>query len=196
MAGLLALLLAASQGFAGQSHGHRYQVSPELTNLSSAFQHGKLANRRVHVIVQFKDQLNSSRLQKMARLGGKHLHQLDLVKGGVFDIPLSAVAALSNDSDIAYVSPDRPVTGASADHFQETVGAAIAHSSGWDGTGIGVAVIDSGISDHPDLHDPATGLSRVVYSESFVPGADTHDGYGHGTHVAGIIGGNGMLSSG
>jgi serine protease AprX len=56
--------------------------------------------------------------------------------------------------------------------------------------------VDSGISDHPDLHDPMTGHSRVVYSESFVPGTNTSDGYGHGTHVAGIIGGNGTVSNG
>src|SRR5207302_19442 len=69
-------------------------------------------------------------------------------------------------------------------------------AAGWDGTGVGVAVIDSGISDHPDLHDPATGLSRVVYNESFVPATDSTDGYGHGTHVAGIIAGNGSQSKG
>src|SRR5581483_11405941 len=64
-----------------------------------------------------------------------------------------------------------------------------------DGTSVGVAVIDSGITDHPDLHK-ASGASRVVYSESFVA-ADitTADAYGHGTHVAGLIGGNGSSSS-
>jgi len=34
-----------------------------------------------------------------------------------------------------------------------------------DGTGVGVAVIDSGVSDHPDLHNAAGG-SRVVYSRA------------------------------
>ena len=38
--------------------------------------------------------------------------------------------------------------------------------------------------------------SRVVYSQSFVSGQDASDGYGHGTHVAGIIGANGDDSTG
>ena len=194
---LALLVFATSFSSAQQSqHSRNYQLSPELTRLSSAFQHGKLANQRIRVIVQFKGRVNTSRLQKMSRLGGQRLNRLDVVRGGVFNLPLSAVDALSKDSDVVYVSPDRPLRGASADQFQQAVGADIAQSSGWDGTGVGVAVIDSGISDHPDLHDPATGASRVVYSESFVPGTDTHDGYGHGTHVAGIIGGNGTVSAG
>jgi len=59
-----------------------------------------------------------------------------------------------------------------------------------------VAVIDSGIAfTHPDLW---SGLhSRVVYAQSFVAGdTSTADKYGHGTHVAGLIGGNGNSSTG
>jgi len=63
-----------------------------------------------------------------------------------------------------------------------------------DGTGVGVAVIDSGVADHADLHN-ASGASRVVYSQSFVPGdTTTPDKFGHGTHVAGLIGGSGVSS--
>src|SRR5262249_22414185 len=68
-------------------------------------------------------------------------------------------------------------------------------NAGYTGNNIGVAVIDSGIrTNHPDLaHD---GYSRVVYSQSFIAGLDASDQYGHGTHVAGIIGGNGYGSNG
>ncbi len=60
------------------------------------------------------------------------------------------------------------------------------------GQGITVAVVDSGISaNQPDLADSA-GNSRVIASVDFSQ-EDTsqNDSYGHGTHVAGIIGGNG-----
>ncbi len=69
--------------------------------------------------------------------------------------------------------------------------------------GVGVAVIDSGINDsHPDLWDSTQTSSRVVYHQDFTGTADHQLErrplrlYGHGTHVAGIIGGNGYLSGG
>ncbi|PYT39814.1 MAG: hypothetical protein DMG45_18815 [Acidobacteria bacterium] len=72
---------------------------------------------------------------------------------------------------------------------------------GLDGTGIGVAVIDSGVTAVGDLYwwipSNQTYGSRVVYSQNFVPGTtDTSDQYGHGTHVAGIIAGAGWFSTG
>jgi serine protease AprX len=61
-----------------------------------------------------------------------------------------------------------------------------------------VALIDSGVNSHRDLL--STGLlsfSRVVYNQSFVPGSSSAaDQYGHGTHIAGLIAGNGASSTG
>src|SRR5712692_3286509 len=73
----------------------------------------------------------------------------------------------------------------------------IAYSHGWNGTGVGIAVVDSGVGSVDDLNsDGNLQPSRVVYSQSFVVGdASTADGYGHGTHVAGIIAGNSYDSS-
>ena len=62
------------------------------------------------------------------------------------------------------------------------------------GQGVGVAVIDTGITgDHPDFqtsHGDST--SRVIASAVIDPNATTaSDSYGHGTAVAGLIAGNG-----
>src|SRR5439155_13764323 len=84
---------------------------------------------------------------------------------------------------------------------RRSVRADVAQNAGLNGSGIGIAVIDSGITLHEDLClDPNLGInspSRVVYSQNFVESEPTtNDLYGHGTHVAGIIAGNGSASLG
>lgn len=64
------------------------------------------------------------------------------------------------------------------------------------GQSITVAVVDSGISRNYDNHG-ALGTSRVIKHVNFVSGMQSvDDSYGHGSHVAGTIGGNGAGSAG
>ena len=90
-----------------------FHISPELGRLADARQQGKVADQTIRVIVQFKEKPTNSHIRKMAGFGGRHLQALSLVKGGVFTVPLSALPLLEKESDIVYVSPDRPVSGAS-----------------------------------------------------------------------------------
>src|SRR5262249_37619966 len=99
-----------------------------------------------------------------------------------------------------FILPNRPMV-ASNDVTGGTVGADVAAQSyGLDGRGVGVAVIDSGIdANHEDFSKNSNGGggSRIVYAENFVDSeATTQDLYGHGTHVAGTIAGNGAASNG
>jgi serine protease AprX len=61
------------------------------------------------------------------------------------------------------------------------------------GAGVGVAVIDTGITgDLPDFRSSRSSSSRVIASAVIDPGATSAgDTYGHGTAVAGLIGGDG-----
>src|SRR6202167_1218753 len=69
----------------------------------------------------------------------------------------------------------------------------MAWNSGLVGRELGVAVIDTGTYIHPDLNAANSSRSRVVYRQSFIGGV-LNDDFGHGTHVAGIVGGNGSSS--
>lgn len=69
-----------------------------------------------------------------------------------------------------------------------------AHSRNIYGTGIGVAILDTGIFPHEDF---TRGGNRIIAFGDFVRGRKVlYDDYGHGTHVAGIIGSNGRMRDG
>lgn len=60
-----------------------------------------------------------------------------------------------------------------------------------DGAGVTIAVLDSGVSSHPDL------AGRMLGFRDFVGGRKSvYDDNGHGTHVCGILCGSGKLSGG
>ena len=158
------------------------KLAPELKQTAN--------DQMVSVIVQYKAAPSVLSRNKIQMSGGTVLGDLALVKGVTATVPLSKLPQLSNDDAVAYISPNRAVRG----HLNNVVPAVLANY-GWglglDGTGVGVAVIDSGIYQVNDLQ--SSGASRIAYSADFV-GGGTDDQYGHGTHVAGIIGGNGSYS--
>jgi len=182
---LFLLFIATGLAFADSSKS-KNKRSKDLENIPS--------DATVDVIIQFNEQPTDRHYQKVLLRGGKTKAQLHSIKGAAFSLPARAIEELSNDPDVAYISPDRPV-GRSLDHVTRVTNGDIARSQGWDGTGIGVAVVDSGITLASDLGGSDPSASRLVYSESFVPGdSSTGDKYGHGTHVAGVIASSGSIS--
>jgi serine protease AprX len=135
-------------------------------------------------------------LPAIPRAGGSLGRQLPIINGVVVTIAGAALDALSQHPLVDQISVDRPVR-ATMERTGTTVGAAAVRDQfGYDGSGVGVAVIDSGITSwHDDLGGP--GTQRVAAFVDFVNQRSTpYDDFGHGSHVAGIVAGNGFDSAG
>jgi serine protease AprX len=181
---LIAVVLCLLTGLPAHPSGqHRPTLSGDLSQV-----HGD----RIRLIVQPSAEGNLSSIR--GRLRGIVRRELE---GSVaLEVSRAEFDAMSQDSAFAHISADAPVvsdmaitnkvTGASA-MWQGTSGLlGLLASPGYNGSGIGVAVVDSGISPHTALDSRVIARVNLVSWEAPSSG----DPYGHGTHVAGIIGGN------
>jgi len=132
-------------------------------------------------------------------------YQYHMINGIVAIMPARSIKAVADRSDVECIYLDRkiqlpeppePEKSYGGIHV-ESLGAAMTTEDqvwdeGIDGSGIVVAVIDTGIDkNHPDLY------GKVIAEKNFVEDEPTTDDlYGHGTHCAGIIAGTGEASGG
>ena len=135
------------------------KLSPELKSLNAGID--------LDVIVQYKTAPSAANHEKIAALGGRLHSEMSHVQAAHYTIPRAGVRTLSEDPDVAYISPNRPLKGM-LNITAPTVHSNVANTEGYTGTGIGVAIIDSGISDMAEFHN---GRSRIVYQQSFVQSA-------------------------
>jgi serine protease AprX len=138
--------------------------------------------------------------------GGSFKQALSIIGGVSARIKGVHLLDLTRDGDVDYVVKDQKLKA----QFDPVLDSAKAGSPGivtvdapraWSslgvtGRGVGVAVVDSGVYAHPDL------AGRIVAAIDFTSLAPTvsniplNDLGGHGTHVAGLIAGDGTRSGG
>ncbi|MFI0793778.1 S8 family peptidase [Micromonospora rubida] len=188
------------------------RIDRELFDVKYLVEHGYADARtaKLPVIVQYAgDRAAKSVSAAAAALpASTPTHQLESIHGAALDVakqqagsfwtavrgevpkPGQPAAARTSGlgGGIAKLWLDRKAT-VNLDYNLSLIGAPQAWAAGHDGTGVKVAVLDTGIdATHPDL------AGRIASSRSFVPGEDTGDGHGHGTHVAATVAGSGAAS--
>ena len=164
--------------------------------LNDRAEKGGSANSRVIVIHKAGVDLGSA----YAKVGAKRGRKFDIIGGELIELSNSQLRKLADNKDVKSMHHDRK-TGGEMNRVGIVSGArAVQQAYGYDGAGIGVAVIDSGVTPwHDDLtytgSNPAVTVvngQRVRTFVDFVNGqVAPYDDNGHGTHVTGIIAGNG-----
>jgi serine protease AprX len=160
----------------------------------------KRAGQAVHVVLVARGDIN--RLVTVLHSLGLQTEPVPIVHGVAAYLNPDQLGRLENDQTVRRVIYDAPVTLADspfnpallATSYPVLLNAApawINPAGPVTGKGVTVAVVDSGISSHPDINH------RVILNLNFNPWVNSaSDVYGHGTAMAGIIGGNGSASAG
>jgi serine protease AprX len=165
------------------------KASSKVPKMSSSLAARAAASRsddELRVIVQGPD------ARAAAAAHGRVLKRVDLVGGVAATVRAGALERLADDSRVAFVAPDAPValtsagsvsTGSLATIYPKRDAVSKPWNAGMTGQGVGIAVIDSGVTSSPDLG------SRLVQVRLDGQDGSLDDTVGHGSMVAGVAAG-------
>ena len=146
--------------------------------------------QKVQIIVHC-DEYDRQR-QTMENLG-QIKYMLPMINSYVLEVDEVLLGFISAMEGMLHYEIDTHIT-AQMNRVSEIIESKWAHEHGYSGKGVGVAVVDTGIALHKDFIE---GGNRVIAFADFINhNKEPYDDNGHGTHVAGIIGGNGYSSKG
>jgi subtilisin family serine protease len=144
---------------------------------------------RLRVIVKYREHVAKAKALESAILPEEPSRVLSVLPAVALAARPREIAALGDQADVERIWPDLRVH-ACLDVSAPLIGAPVAWEEGYGGSGVGIAVLDTGLDlQHPDF------AGRVAGTADFT-GEGVIDLNGHGTHVAGIACGDGRSSDG
>lgn len=182
----------------------------------------QLPREPVTVIVQMRDESLESLAAAVQTRGGKVTKRWEFINALVAELPARAVPGLAQTPGVKYISWDAPVHGQGRGASNNTGGGDTSGGSGstttpfavdttnlqsayplavyadkvWStgnyGAGVTVAFLDSGLTANGTGYGDFGSRSSSTLINANSTGSQ--DDYGHGTWVAGIIGGDGAMS--
>ncbi len=189
LAAAAALLTAASPAAQAQT--------PKTDAAVAALLAAKTAHGSCAVIAKIDGDLTPARQARLAALGADVTRRLDFIHSVALTLPRRSLTKLAALPFISHISYDGEVKKSDAFTDGSSGAASARQQYGLTGRGVTVAVIDSGINcQHWDLSN-GKGAWRTLAYPDFIKRASTSGDYcGHGSHVAGIIAGDGTASTG
>lgn len=201
---------AAAPGRSIALSGASARIDPELAATLNV-----ASTAPVVVIVNFDPSRTSSATLsgELQGLGAQVMRfkHLSMVVATVLPAQVASIAAMPGVEGVYDNGTERLLLRESV----QSIRADVAHAAGYTGAGVGVAIMDSGVNGlNPDVGFPAKTVANVKFVANFadlteddgtprvggelfvenLPNTDNTSG--HGTHVAGIVGGTGASTNG
>ena len=211
-----------------RSHAQSPSTGGPLGKLSFALQQSLNNNdaqvwanpsrQTVRALIQTNGPVTTALRLSVIAAGGTVVRQFSSIDGLLAELPKSRLLDIAGRADVERISADH-LAQQSASHLEAATGADVLRTyrpltdsfSGLDGSGVGIAILDSGImASHSDFTSLLGLATRVTASTDIVssntnlalfetvtgllggllPILNTNkDGYGHGSHVAGAAAG-------
>ena len=160
----------------------------------------------VDLVVSYADHPALFDEARVAELGGEVVRRFEVFDMQTVRLPASALDTLAYEDNVDRLSLDDVIRVSSvASRAAANLPGPTSGNSAYSGDGVGIAILDTGISAHADLSSDITQYSFLngAYPVPLVANGEIVslnddpriDQFGHGTHVAGIISGSGSISS-
>jgi serine protease AprX len=165
---------------------YKHKIDPEVMNTV------KISEEEPFRVILYAKECEKCR-PIFEDLGIKVSAELPLIKGFVVECPAAALNRLAGHKKVKYIAADMDVKA------QMKIASQVVHADDWHkkgiyGSGIGIALLDTGLYPHPDF---TMSRNRIAAFMDIVNGRTSpYDDNGHGTFVAGVAAGSGYASSG